>query len=124
MKVPKIKLSQEEEEEEKKSNEEFNQIEDLYASQITSLQDLGFTDLPEIISALKNSDGQLEQAIDYLFSKQTREVIHISPPSNPKKTIYEIQAEENEKLSMEMEQLMIQRERERLEMEQDLYERR
>jgi hypothetical protein len=32
MKVPKIKLSQEEEEEEKKSNEEFNQIEDLYAS--------------------------------------------------------------------------------------------
>jgi hypothetical protein len=32
MKVPKIKLSQEEEEEEKKSNEELNQIEDLYAS--------------------------------------------------------------------------------------------
>jgi hypothetical protein len=32
MKVPKIKLSQEEEEEEKKSNEELNQIEDLYVS--------------------------------------------------------------------------------------------
>jgi hypothetical protein len=32
MKVPKIKFSQEEEEEEKKSNEELNQIEDLYAS--------------------------------------------------------------------------------------------
>jgi hypothetical protein len=33
------------------------------------LKDLGFTDLPEMIAALKNADGQIEQALDYLFTK-------------------------------------------------------
>ncbi len=59
----------EDEEEEKKSNEELNKYEEIYAAQITSLQDLGFTDLNEIIAALRHSDGQLEQAIDFLFTK-------------------------------------------------------
>jgi len=68
-KVPRVKQSLEEEEEEKKSSEELNKYEDIYAAQITSLQDLGFADLNEIIAALKHSDGQLEQAIDYLFTK-------------------------------------------------------
>lgn len=43
--------------------------EEIYSTQITSLQDLGFTDLSEIITALRNADGQLEQAIDFLFTK-------------------------------------------------------
>jgi Holliday junction resolvasome RuvABC DNA-binding subunit len=68
-KIPKVKQSVEDEEEEKKSNEELNKYEEIYAAQITSLQDLGFTDLNEIIAALRHSDGQLEQAIDFLFTK-------------------------------------------------------
>ena len=122
--------------------------EEIYATQITSLQDLGFTDLSEIITALRNADGQLEQAIDFLFTKQTKEVIHISPPNSERivfyrtleqtqKTAVEQQTDANqdenlldglERIDQQNELIMIQErlllERERLQMEQDTYRRR
>lgn len=148
-KVPKVKQSQEEEEEEKKSSEELNKYEEIYAAQITSLQDLGFTELPEIITALKNADGQLELAIDFLFTKQTKEVISISPPNSERSGFLRHNSQtqktqqagekpeavaENEddnlldEIDQQNELVMIQErlllEKEKLQMEQDMYRRR
>jgi chemotaxis protein histidine kinase CheA len=86
MRPPQIPLTKEQqEEEEKKESEETKEaaaMNDQYAEQITKLVDMEFTDLKANISALTETKGDIDAAIDILIANSRKPVAFSIPPTS------------------------------------------